>query len=67
MSDETLPVSHKMEAVGVLVMLAGFLLFNTLETAPVGGMLVAGGAYALVLPRLARPQGPAGRDRPGLR
>jgi hypothetical protein len=48
-----------MEAIAVMVMLTGFLLFNTLETAIVGSLLVAGGAYAMVLPRLVRPEGPA--------
>lgn len=51
----------KMEAVAIMVMLAGFLLFNTLETAYVGALLVAGGAYAMVLPRFIKPEGPATR------
>ncbi|MFB6308047.1 MAG: hypothetical protein ABEH35_01835 [Haloarculaceae archaeon] len=52
-------MSHKMEAVAVMLVLVGLLLFNTMETAVVGGLLVAGGAYALVLPRLVDPGGPA--------
>jgi len=54
-------MTHKMEAVAVMVMLTGFLLFNTMETALVGALLVAGGAYAMVLPRLVTPQGPGTR------
>lgn len=51
----------KMEALAVVVMLAGLVLFNTIETRLVGGLLVAGGAYALVLPVFIEPQRPAGR------
>ncbi len=54
-------MSYKMEAVATLVILAGFLLFNTAETALVGALLVAGGAYALILPQFIEPHGPATR------
>lgn len=50
------------QAVAMLIMLAGFLLFNTMETAIVGALLVAGGAYAMVLPKLVKPEGPATRS-----
>ena len=43
------------EPLAVLVILAGFLLFNTSESAVVGALLVAGGAYALILPQFVRP------------
>jgi len=52
-------MSTKIEAVALLVMLTGFLLFNTAETALVGALLVAGGGYALVLPQFIEPHGPA--------
>mgnify|MGYP006301135301 CR=1 FL=1 len=45
------------EPLAVLVILAGFLLFNTSESAVFGALLVAGGAYALILPQFVRPQG----------
>lgn len=52
-------MTHAIEAVGVMVILAGFLLFNTAQTTLLGALLVAGGAYALILPQLIQPQGPA--------
>jgi hypothetical protein len=52
-------MKHKIEAVAVMLILTGFLLFNTAETALVGGLLVAGGAYALILPKFIEPHGPA--------
>jgi|GEM_PF-1728203 len=55
-------VDTKIQAVAMMVMLAGFLLFNTMETAIVGALLVAGGAYAMVLPKLVQPEGSAGRS-----
>jgi hypothetical protein len=39
----------------------GFLLFNTAETALVGALLVACGAYALVVPRFVDPHSAATR------
>jgi len=54
-------MSKKLESIAVMVMLAGFLLFNSARTAPVGALLVAGGAYALVLPQFVGPIGPATR------
>ncbi|MEF8785109.1 MAG: hypothetical protein V5A45_04190 [Haloarculaceae archaeon] len=54
-------MQNKIEAVAVMVILTGFLLFNTAETALVGALLVAGGAYALILPQFIEPQGPATR------
>ena len=48
-------MSHTLEAIAVLVMLAGFVLFNSTRTLPVGVLLVAAGGYALVLPRLVEP------------
>jgi len=54
-------VDTKIQAVAIMVMLAGFLLFNTTETAIVGAGLVAAGAYAMVLPKLFEPEGPATR------
>jgi len=55
-------VDTKIQAVAMMVMLAGFLLFNTMETAIVGALLVAGGAYAMVLPKLVQPEGAASRS-----
>jgi len=52
-------MSYKLETIAVLVILTGFLLFNTAETALVGALLVAGGAYALILPQFIEPTGPA--------
>jgi hypothetical protein len=54
-------MQNKIEAVAVMVILTGFLLFNTVETALVGALLIAGGAYALILPQFIEPQGPATR------
>lgn len=54
-------MNTKMKAIAVVVMLAGLVLFSTLETGLVGGLLVTGGAYALVLPVLIEPQRPAGQ------
>jgi hypothetical protein len=54
-------MQHKIEAMAVLVILAGFLLFNTAETPLVGALLIAGGAYALILPEFIEPHGPARR------
>jgi len=57
-----------MEAVAVMIMLTGFLTItmasfygHALETGMVGGLFVAGGAYAMILPRLVGPQSPATR------
>jgi hypothetical protein len=55
-------VDTKIQAVAMMVMLAGFLLFNTMETAIVGALLVAGGAYGMVLPKLVQPEGSATRS-----
>jgi hypothetical protein len=52
-------MAHKMEAIAVMVILTGFLLFNAMDTALVGALLVAGGAYALILPQFIEPHGPA--------
>jgi len=46
----------KREAVAVLVLLTGTLLFNQMATAPLGALLVAGGAYLLLLPHLGSRQ-----------
>ena len=54
-------MQNKIEAVAVMVILTGFLLFNTAETALVGALLIAGGAYALILPQFIEPHGPATR------
>jgi hypothetical protein len=54
-------MNTKMKAIAVMVMLAGLVLINTIETDLVGGLLVTGGAYALVLPVLIEPQHPAGQ------
>ena len=54
-------MTNKIEAVAVMVILTGFLLFNTVETALIGALLIAGGAYALILPQFIEPQGPATR------
>jgi hypothetical protein len=54
-------MNYKIEAIAVMVILTGFLLFNTADTALVGALLVAGGAYALVLPKFIEPQSPATR------
>lgn len=51
-------MSSKVEAVAVVLLLAGFLLFATMETALIGALLVAGGTYALLIPRLVTPGGP---------
>lgn len=55
-------MNTKIQTVAMLVMLAGFLLFNTMETAIVGAGLVAAGAYALILPKFVQPEGPATRS-----
>jgi hypothetical protein len=47
---------HRVEAVAAMVVLTGFLLFNTPETTPVGALLVVGGAYALVVGRFVGPR-----------
>jgi hypothetical protein len=52
-------MNRKIEAVAATAILTGFLLFNAPETAFVGALLVAGGAYALVLPTFIEPHGPA--------
>lgn len=49
---------HALRIVAVAVALAGLPLFGSAETAVAGAALVAGGAYVLVLPRLARPESP---------
>jgi len=54
-------MSHKLEAVAVMIILTGFLLFNTAQTALVGALLIAGGAYALILPQFIEPHSPATR------
>jgi hypothetical protein len=54
-------MENKIEAIAMMVILTGFLLFNTAETAVVGGLLIAGGAYALILPQFIEPHGPATR------
>ena len=51
----------RLEVVAMALMLVGFLLFNTMETAIVGALLVAGGAYAMILPKLIRPEGSSTR------
>jgi len=51
----------RIEAVAMALMLVGFLLFNTMETAIVGALFVAGGAYAMILPKFIRSEGPATR------
>lgn len=54
-------MSHKLQAVAVMVMLAGFTLFLNPQSAIAGAVLVAGGAYAMMLPRFVQPEGPATR------
>jgi hypothetical protein len=54
-------MSHKIEAVALVVILAGLGLFAAADTALVGASLVAGGAYALILPTFIEPHGPATR------
>ena len=54
-------MQNKIEAVAMLLILTGFLLFNTAETALAGALLIAGGAYALILPQFIGPRGPATR------
>jgi hypothetical protein len=54
-------MQNKIEAVAVMVILAGILLFTAAETALVGALLVGGGAYALILPEFIEPHGPATR------
>ncbi|WP_170092982.1 hypothetical protein [Halomicrobium mukohataei] len=44
------------------VMLAGALLFYTMATDIVGALLVAGGAYALILPKFVQSEGSAARS-----
>ncbi|MHB9287525.1 hypothetical protein ACKVMT_10875 [Halobacteriales archaeon Cl-PHB] len=50
---------QSIEALAVGLVLVGFLLFSAAETTLVGSLLVAGGAYALILPQFIRPQNPA--------
>lgn len=54
-------MENVIRGVAMLVMLAGFLLFNAMETAIVGAALVAAGAYAMILPKFLGPEGPATR------
>jgi len=49
---------YTLESLALVVIVAGFLLFNTTDTAVFGALLVAGGAYAMILPQFVRPQGP---------
>jgi len=60
-------MAQKLEAIAVMVILAGFLLFNSMETLPMGALLVAGGAYALILPKFVDPRPTWRRRRRGLR
>jgi hypothetical protein len=48
-------MSRTVDALALLVIVAGFLLFGTSQTAMIGGLLVAGGAYALALPHILAP------------
>jgi len=54
---------QKLEAVAVMVIIAGFLLFNSSRTLPVGALLVVAGAYALVLPQFIDPWEPTYEPR----
>jgi len=46
----------KRETIALLVSLTGVLLFNAIETIPLGALLVAGGAYLLLLPHIGQKQ-----------
>ncbi len=52
-------MSNRIETLAVVAILAGFLLFSAAETTFVGALLVAGGAYGLILPQFIQPQSPA--------
>ena len=50
-------VTSQAEAVGGLLLLVGFLFATEAETGLLGALFVAGGTYALLLPRLVRSPG----------
>jgi hypothetical protein len=50
-------VTSQAEAVGGLLLLVGFLFATEAETGLLGALFVAGGTYALLLPRLVRSSG----------
>ena len=51
-------MTRRFEWLAVCCLLAGFVLFRTMETAMLGALLVAGGTYVLLLPRLVDPGDP---------
>ena len=50
----TVGVNHETEVGAALLMASGFFFYVTMNPAVVGGMLVATGAWAMVLPRVLR-------------
>ena len=50
-------MTSRTEAVAVVLLLAGFLLTTATDTGFLGALLVAGGTYALLLPRLVHSGG----------
>lgn len=52
---------YALRIIALAVALAGLPLFGSPETAVAGAALLAGAAYVLVLPRLARPESPVAR------
>ncbi|WP_018256895.1 hypothetical protein [Halomicrobium katesii] len=52
----------KVQVAASAVMLAGALLFHTMATDIVGALLVAGGAYALILAKFVQSEGAAARS-----
>ncbi len=50
-------VTSRAEAVGGSLLLAGFLFATDTETGFLGALLVGGGTYTLLLPRLVRSSG----------
>ena len=52
---------YETEVGAVLLLVAGFFFYVTLETAHVGAVLVAVGAWALILPRFLGWGGPETR------
>ena len=50
---------QSIEAVAMGLVVVGLVLFGLAGATLAGSLLVAGGAYALILPQFIRPQNPA--------
>jgi hypothetical protein len=60
-------MAQTLEAIAVMAILAGFLLFSSFETLPMGALLVVGGGYALILPQFIDPRPTERPEQHGLR